>query len=115
MIGTATTIRRSPRASSAYVIVALEARLSSRGRGQLFGAVVASGREALPGVCSAEFAGEAGFTLEDFVTVPPVLVLSCDSVPHGDFTNSGNHQELLGELPATMGLSCSRARTPIGH
>ena len=43
--------------------------------------------EACPGVCSAEFAGEAGFTLE----------------------------ELLGELPATMGLSCSRARTPIGH
>ena len=27
--------------------------------------------EALPGVCSSEFAGEAGFTLEDFVFREP--------------------------------------------
>ena len=39
--------------------------------------------EALPGFCSAESAGEVGSTLGDFVTVPPVLVLSYDFVPHG--------------------------------
>ena len=70
--------------------------------------------EALSGGCSSEFAGEAGSTLEDFVTVPPVLVLSYDSVPLGGLHQFREPSGLLGELPATVGLRCPRARTPIG-